>query len=101
LALIHAPAGFGKSTVAAQWRAELTDQGVPVAWIGLDHDDDNEVWFLAHLLQAIHRVRPAIGAGLDQALEERPADAVAFVISTLIDEVHAGGETIVVVIEDW
>ncbi|MGY2062983.1 serine/threonine-protein kinase, partial [Nocardia gipuzkoensis] len=30
LAVIHGPAGFGKSTVAAQWRNELTDRAVAV-----------------------------------------------------------------------
>ncbi|MGW0250873.1 protein kinase domain-containing protein [Nocardia goodfellowii] len=101
LAVIHAPAGFGKSTVAAQWRAELVAGGVPVAWLGVGRDDDNEVWFLAHLIEAIRRVRPDIGLGLDQVLEERPADAVAYVIATLIDEIHSGGETVVVVVDDW
>ncbi|WP_107653705.1 serine/threonine-protein kinase [Nocardia suismassiliense] len=101
LAVIHGPAGFGKSTLAAQWRTDLTERGIPVAWIGVDHDDDNEIWFLAHLIQAIRRVRPDVGTGLDQALEERPADAAAFVISTLIDEIHASGSTIVVVVDDW
>ncbi|WP_062980790.1 serine/threonine-protein kinase [Nocardia anaemiae] len=101
LALIHAPAGFGKSTVAAQWRNELADGGVPVAWLGVDQDDDNEIWFLAHLIQAIRRVRPDIGEGLDQVLEERPADAVAYVIATLIDEIHASGTTVVVIVDDW
>ncbi|MEU0503871.1 protein kinase [Nocardia sp. NPDC005998] len=101
LAVIHAPAGFGKSTLAAQWRTELSDAGVAVAWLGVDQDDDNEIWFLAHLIQAIRRVRPDIGEGLDQVLEERPADAVAFVISTLIDEIHASGSTVVVIVDDW
>ncbi|NNH73263.1 protein kinase [Nocardia uniformis] len=101
LAVIHAPAGFGKSTLAVQWCAELTDRGVAVAWIGIDSDDDNEVWLLAHMIAAIRKVRPEIGAGLEQVLEERPADAVPFAISTLIDEVHASGSTVVVVVDDW
>ncbi|QIS01193.1 protein kinase [Nocardia brasiliensis] len=101
LAVIHAPAGFGKSTVAAQWRSDLTERGIQVAWLGVDQGDDNEIWFLAHLIQAIRRVRPDLGNGLDQVLEERPADAAAFVISTLIDEIHAGGSTLVVVVDDW
>ncbi|MFI9413678.1 protein kinase domain-containing protein [Nocardia gamkensis] len=101
LAVIHAPAGFGKSTLAAQWRAELTEGSAAVAWIGIDRDDDNEIWLLAHLIQAIRRVHPDVGAGLDQVLEERPADAAAFVIPTLIDEIHAAGKTVVVIVEDW
>lgn len=101
LAVIHAPAGFGKSTLAAQWRAELTEGSAAVAWIGIDRDDDNEIWLLAHLIQAIRRVHPDVGAGLDQVLEERPSDAAAFVIPTLIDEIHAAGKTVVVIVEDW
>ncbi|MFI5781302.1 protein kinase [Nocardia sp. NPDC051570] len=101
LAVIHGPAGFGKSTVAAQWRNELSDRAVAVAWIGIDHDDDNEVWFLAHLVQAIRRVSPDIGTGLEQVLEERPPEAVSYAISTLIDEIHASARSIVVVVEDW
>ncbi|MFC4124200.1 protein kinase domain-containing protein [Nocardia rhizosphaerae] len=101
LALIHAPAGFGKSTVAAQWRADLVARGIAVAWLGIDQDDDSETWFLAHLIQAIRRVRPEVGAGLEQVLEERPADAAAFVIATLIDEIHASDRSVAVIVDDW
>ncbi|MBY8855946.1 protein kinase [Nocardia sp. CA2R105] len=101
LAVVHGPAGFGKSTLATQWQAELVEHGNAVAWIGIDRDDDNEVWLLAHLVRAIRRVCPDIGAGLEQVLEERSDEAVPYAISTLIDEIHAGGRTVVVVIEDW
>ncbi|MBF6173335.1 serine/threonine-protein kinase [Nocardia blacklockiae] len=101
LAVIHGPAGFGKSTVAAQWRAELAAGGTAVAWLGIDHDDDNEVWFLAHLVQAIRRACPELGAGLEQVLEERSGEAVSYAISTLIDEIHAAGRPVAVVVEDW
>ena len=55
LIVIHAPAGFGKSTLAAQWSDVLTEEGVAVAWLTVDHDDNNVVWFLAHLIEAIRR----------------------------------------------
>ncbi|WP_442941904.1 protein kinase domain-containing protein [Nocardia sp. NBC_00416] len=101
LTVIHAPAGFGKSVLAAQWRDELAGLDLPVAWIGIDSGDDNEVWFLAHLIEAINRVRPEIGSGLGQMLEERPADTVAYAVSSLIDELHTSGEPVVVIIDDW
>lgn len=101
LTVIHAPAGFGKSVLAAQWRDELAGLDLPVAWIGIDSRDDNEVWFLAHLIEAVNRVRPEIGTGLGQMLEERPADTVAFAISSLIDELHTSGKPVVVIIDDW
>ncbi|MFC8047626.1 protein kinase [Nocardia sp. NPDC057353] len=101
LALIHAPAGYGKSTLAAQYRADLQERGVAAAWIGIDADDDAASWFLAHLVEAVRRVRPEIGAGLGQVLEERPADGIGYVVATLIDELHSSGEPVVVLIDDW
>ena len=56
---VTAPPGYGKSTLAAQWREELVRDGVAVAWLTIDDDDNNVVWFLAHLLESLRRVRPA------------------------------------------
>lgn len=55
LTLLHAPAGFGKSTTLANWRAELLEEGVGrVAWLSLDKDDNDPfqlVLYLAFSLQ--------------------------------------------------
>ena len=101
LALIHAPAGFGKSTLAAQWRDLLTNSGAPVAWLSVDNDDNNVTWFLAHLLEAIARIRPSLARDLPQVLQEQGEQATRYVLSTLIDEIHDTGEVITVVIDDW
>ena len=99
--LIHAPSGFGKSTLAAQWREELSRDGVAVAWLTIDDDDNNVVWFLAHLLESIRRVRPALAASLGQVLEEHGDDAGRYVLTSLIDEIHEDDDRIALVIDDW
>jgi serine/threonine-protein kinase PknK len=86
LTVIHAPAGYGKSTLAAQWRTELEKAAVPVAWLTVDDDDNSIVWFLAGVVEAIRRVRPELATGLGEALEERGADAQRYVLSSLINE---------------
>jgi serine/threonine-protein kinase PknK len=101
LVLIRAPSGFGKSTLAAQWREELSSEGVAVAWLTIDDDDNNEVWFLAHLLEAVRRVRPALAESLGQVLEDHGDDASRFVLTSLIDEIHEKDDWIAVVIDDW
>ncbi|MFX0581214.1 protein kinase domain-containing protein [Nocardia nepalensis] len=101
LTVIHAPAGFGKSTLATQWAGLLESDGVQVAWLTIDTDDNNAVWFLAHLIEAIRRVRPALGKELGQILEERATDATRYVITTLIDEIHTAGDAFAVVIDEW
>ena len=101
LIFIHAPSGFGKSTLAAQWREELAHDGVAVAWLTVDDDDNNVVWFLAHLLESIRRVRPALAASLGQMLEEHGDDAGRYVLTTLVDEIHEKEDRITLVIDDW
>ena len=101
LILIHAPSGFGKSTLAAQWREELSSDGVAVAWLTVDDDDNNEVWFLAHLLESIRRIRPALAESLAPVLEEHGDDACRYVLTSLIDEIHEKDDRIAVVIDDW
>jgi serine/threonine-protein kinase PknK len=101
LVLIHAPSGFGKSTLAAQWRDELGRDGVAVGWLTVDDDDNNVVWFLAHLLESIRRERPALAASLCQVLEEHGDDASRYVLTSLIDEIHEKDDRIALVIDDW
>ncbi|WP_327113194.1 protein kinase [Nocardia sp. NBC_01730] len=102
LTVIHAPAGFGKSTLAAQWAEHLAEQQqVAVAWLNADPDDNNVVWFVLHLIEAIHRVRPALVPELGGMLEERGAEATRYVLTTLINDIHERHERVAVVIDDW
>ena len=44
LILVSAPAGFGKTTLLAQWLAE---NGTPVAWLSLEAEDNDPTCFLS------------------------------------------------------
>ena len=65
LTLIAAPAGYGKTTLAVQWAAQL-DQ--PVTWLALEEADDDPLRFCTYLVAALQRVHAAIGAELLPAL---------------------------------
>ena len=49
---VSAPAGYGKSTLLAQWAAE---DPRPFAWIGLDERDDDPVLLLRYVLASLER----------------------------------------------
>ncbi len=51
--LVAAPAGYGKSTLMAQWHGRLTHRNVPCAWLSLDEDDNDKSRFLRHLIAAL------------------------------------------------
>ncbi|WP_226437873.1 serine/threonine-protein kinase [Rhodococcus yananensis] len=109
LIVVHAPPGFGKSMLALEWQYRLThvpdvahaQDGVSVAWLNVDRDDDNVVWFLAHLVEAVRRVRPSLARELGQALDDHGDEAERYVLTSLIDEIHAEGERLVLIVDDW
>lgn len=53
LSLIHAPAGYGKTTLMVQWMKHLESAGERVAWIGLDSADNDASRLLAALQYAM------------------------------------------------
>ncbi|NGZ85151.1 LuxR C-terminal-related transcriptional regulator [Duganella aceris] len=103
LSLIHAGAGFGKSACLLQWHQALQLGGTKAAWLSLDHDDrDDLLTFIAYVAAAINRVCPGIG---DEVIElasrysqrVRPEDLQ----TTLINEIHAWPEPLVLIIDDY
>jgi serine/threonine-protein kinase/serine/threonine-protein kinase PknK len=101
LVLIHAPPGYGKSTLAAQWAETLTRQGLKTAWLAIDSDDNNTVWFLAHLIEAIRRTMPELADSLQQEFEGHLENAQHYVVNALINRLHSDKQTLALVLEDW
>jgi ATP/maltotriose-dependent transcriptional regulator MalT len=101
LLLIHAPAGYGKSTLAAQWAESLHQQGLKAAWLAIDSDDNNPDWFLAHLIEAIRRTLPDLADSLQQEFEGRFENTHQYVFNTLINCLHADKQTLALVLDDW
>lgn len=70
LTLISAPAGFGKTTLLAEWLAG-SDGERGLAWLALDVAENEPTAFWLHLLAALERAAAAIGGDLAGVL---PAD---------------------------
>ena len=58
LVLFGAPAGYGKSTLAAEWCQRLRDTGAIVAWLSLDTEDNEPGAFAYHLARAVESAAP-------------------------------------------
>ena len=67
LILVSAPAGFGKTTLLAEWVQTVGTQHVApvhIAWISLDEDDDDPARFWAYVIAALGRLDERIEAAL-------------------------------------
>ncbi|UZG59900.1 serine/threonine-protein kinase [Rhodococcus opacus] len=101
LVLIHAPAGFGKSTVAAQRLGVLRDEGMATAWLTIDSDDNTLIWFLTHVIEAIAVAQPGFGRALVRELEIHGEGRERHVLTSLIDTLHSTDQRVALVIDDW
>jgi LuxR family maltose regulon positive regulatory protein len=61
VALVLAPAGYGKTTLLAQWAQA---DARPAAWVSLSESDNDAPSFLAHLLLALDAIVPIEDAHL-------------------------------------
>lgn len=98
LTLITAPAGFGKTTLAA---ACIADCGMPIAWVSLDKDDNQVERFLSYLVAALQETDQTIGSGALQLLaaaHQAPAKAA---LASLINDLDTAGGGNVLVLDDY
>ena len=58
LTLVSAPAGFGKTTLLAQW---LTESSTPAAWLSLESEDNEPERFLSYLIATLQTLDSGIG----------------------------------------
>ena len=53
LTLVMAPPGCGKTTLARQWANQFSRQGLRVAWLSIDAEDDDPHRFLLYLRHTV------------------------------------------------
>ncbi|HET6746459.1 MAG TPA: LuxR C-terminal-related transcriptional regulator [Candidatus Limnocylindria bacterium] len=98
LTLVTAPAGFGKTTLLAEWTAT---HPTPIAWLAADLTDRDLTQFVVDVVAAIETVVPGIGE-LMLALLQRPHPVPAAEVgASLADELLDLEHEVVLVIDDF
>lgn len=82
LNLIVAPAGYGKTSLAAQWHAHLARTGVTVLWVSLDPDDNDQTGFLLALIEMLDTVATEAATDSDRG-SLSPATMFAVLVTRL------------------
>jgi LuxR family transcriptional regulator, maltose regulon positive regulatory protein len=101
LILVDAPAGFGKTTLAAQWRSSAID-GRSFAWVTLDRGDDDPGRLWWHVVSALHLACPGFDSErLLRALHAQVPDFDGTVLPMLVNELAALAEPVVLMLDDY
>ena len=98
LTLIVAPAGFGKSTLAA---ASLSGCNMHQAWLSLDREDNRPRRFLTYLVAALQEAVPQLGSHAMQLMAGMQPAPDEMILTSLVNDLDATGEEIVLVLDDY
>ena len=98
LTLISAPAGFGKTTLLADWLAQASDTGRLIAWLSLDESDNEPSVFWANLTAAIKATFARAEAAFPDLPQSGPADQGLIV--ALLNQLVRMATPIVVILDD-
>jgi LuxR family transcriptional regulator, maltose regulon positive regulatory protein len=100
LTLVSAPAGFGKTTLLAEWLAAAPADGRSVAWLSLDRRDNDPALFWTYLVAAMKTTAPGAGAGALSLLQPpQPPNEAGLV--ALLNDLDAISNDVVLVLDDY
>ncbi|HVA86291.1 MAG TPA: AAA family ATPase, partial [Candidatus Saccharimonadales bacterium] len=97
LTLVSAPAGFGKTSLVADWVATC---GKPVAWLSLDEADADPSRFLAYLVASLRTVVPGAGEALLPLLASPQPPPIESTVTALVNDLADAPGEFVLVLDD-
>jgi LuxR family maltose regulon positive regulatory protein len=103
LTLVSAPAGYGKTTLIADWlqgqgEATLARQ---LAWLSLDEGDNDPARFFAYMVAALQQVDPDIGHVAQVMLQAPQPPPPEALLTSLLNDVASMPGAFVLVLDDY
>ncbi len=98
--LICAPAGFGKTSLLADWARR---GGRPVAWLGLDAGDNDPARFWRYVVAALDQARPGIAERLGPLLGPPAPRSFDGLVTALINDLagQTDRDEVLLVLDDY
>jgi LuxR family maltose regulon positive regulatory protein len=104
LMLVSAPAGFGKTTLLAEWLAARsaapTDER-QVAWLSLDPRDNDPAVFWPYFVAALQTAAPGVGVRALALLQPARPAAIEVVLTELLNDLDALPSDVILVLDDY
>jgi ATP/maltotriose-dependent transcriptional regulator MalT len=98
LTLVVAPAGWGKSTLVAEW---LVHDGITAGWVSLDGGDNDPMRFWRYLLLAADQAGSAAGAAALRRLDAAGSDVLHDVLPAFVNVLVSADAPLVLALDDY
>lgn len=99
LTLVLAPAGFGKTSVVADWARQQTIYAV--AWLSLEDADNDLYRFFTYVIATLQTIDPAIGQAGTAQLNDHINFTSEVLLTHLINDISEVFQPIVLVMDDY
>lgn len=100
LTLVSAPAGFGKTTLLAEWLGGAPGEDRSVAWLSLDPADNEPASFWTYVVTALQTAVPGVGSGVLDLLASSPLPT-ELVLTTVLNELATAPDGVWLVLDDY
>ncbi len=103
LFLVCAPAGYGKTTLLADWAGMQVELGTAIAWYSLDESDNRPTAFGGYLVTTLEMAL-GMGSGLEPVRQVLRASVdlnLQDVLPTVINAVFSAGKDVALVLDDY
>ncbi len=100
LTLLSAPAGFGKTTLLADWLHEAPGVDRCVAWLSVDAADSEPATFWTYVVAALQGAVPGVGSGALELIGSSPT-ATDLALTALLNDLAAAPSEVWLVLDDY
>ncbi len=97
LVLFRSPAGYGKTTMAAQWLSDKPNVG----WYSIDDSDNDGFRFVNYLLQALNKATNFSCSNAQKLAEKRQISSLRSLFSEVFAEMADFHQECYVVLDDY
>jgi LuxR family maltose regulon positive regulatory protein len=103
LLLISAPAGFGKTTLAANWISDskTAASAAKQCWLSLDELDNQTNHFWQYFIAALQTIEPKFGEAAISALSAPQQVPIENILVSLINDIAAANDRMIFGLDDY
>ncbi len=100
LILVSAPAGFGKTSLIAEWAHRCKGECL-VSWVHLDENDNDLNRFLSYIISALQSHQQEIGESALFGMNSTPPASIENILTSLVNDINSLDGILYLVLDDY